>query len=114
MFRAVIFFKTVSPIVPTELVRVICEDAANRPERKQTRSVKRLTPMTTIGKATEKGLEEVAQQVLAPHFHQDGAPGKTVSATTACSTPSGILPLRLCLTSRTFATTVGTSGFAIG
>lgn len=88
----VIFFKTRSPVRPTELVRAICEDAANKPDRKQSRSVKRLTPMTLIGKATEKGLQEVAQQVLAPHFHQDVASGKTVGVTTAFSKALG--PLR--------------------
>ena len=28
--------------------------------------------MTLMGKATEKGLEEVARAVLAPHFHREG------------------------------------------
>lgn len=40
--------------------------------------MKRLTPITLVGKATESGLEEVAQQVLRTHFHE-GAKGKKVN-----------------------------------
>lgn len=66
----IIFFKVQAPPVdPVTFVHKICEDAAASTHRKQSRSVKRLTPMTLIGKATESGLEEVARQVLARHFH---------------------------------------------
>jgi hypothetical protein len=34
--------------------------------------------MTLIGKATEKGLDEVAQKVLAPHFHGENTTTKKV------------------------------------
>ena len=34
--------------------------------------------MTTMGKATEKGLEEVSKAVLAPHFHAEGVAPKKV------------------------------------
>lgn len=61
-----------------DFVHTICKDAAASAHRKQSRSVKRLTPITLVGKATESGLEEVAQQVLRPHFH-DGAKGKKVN-----------------------------------
>ncbi|KAK4913561.1 hypothetical protein LTR28_013754, partial [Elasticomyces elasticus] len=69
--QCVLFFKTRPPIEPVAFVRRICEDAAKDTERKRTRFAKRLTPMTLMGKATEKGIEEVAKQVLAPHFHQE-------------------------------------------
>ncbi|RDI84118.1 hypothetical protein Vi05172_g5957 [Venturia inaequalis] len=69
------FFKVRAPIEPVAFVHTICKDAAASAHRKQSRSVKRLTPITLIGKATESGLEEVAQQVLRPHFHE-GAKGK--------------------------------------
>ncbi|KAF2419754.1 THUMP domain-containing protein [Tothia fuscella] len=72
----VVFFKVTSPIEPTSFVHTICEDAAASTHRKQSRSVKRLTPITLCGKATETGLGEVAQKVLAPHFHQPGVKGK--------------------------------------
>lgn len=74
----VVFFKTSSPVDPVELVHAICKDAVQSSERKQSRFIKKLTPMTLMGKATEKGLEEVAQKVLAPHFHGESNSGKKV------------------------------------
>lgn len=73
------FFKTKAPIEPVEFVRRICEGAMASSERKTGRFVKRLTPMTLMGKAQQKGLEEVAAQVLAPHFHAEGSAGKKAS-----------------------------------
>ncbi|KAF2671790.1 THUMP domain-containing protein [Microthyrium microscopicum] len=64
-----LFFKTSAPIDPVEFVLSFCNDAAAHPDRKQTRHAKRLTPITLFGKASEKGLEELAKKVLAPHFH---------------------------------------------
>lgn len=69
MCITVIFFKVLPPVEPVGFVHQICSDAASSTSRKQSRSVKRLTPMTLMGKATETGLDEVARQVLAPHFH---------------------------------------------
>ena len=34
--------------------------------------MQRLTPMTRMGKATEKGLQDLSKVVLAPNFHQEG------------------------------------------
>ena len=34
--------------------------------------------MTLIGKASEHGLHDIAQRVLAPHFHQGGSSEKKV------------------------------------
>lgn len=70
---AVLFMKTQPPIEPTSFVHSICSDASTASERKRSRWIKRLTPMTLMGKATAKGLEEVAKAVLAPHFHQDSS-----------------------------------------
>ena len=42
--------------------------------------------MTLIGKATEKGLDEVAKSVLAPHFHGSDRVGKKVYASARQST----------------------------
>ncbi|KAF2144613.1 uncharacterized protein K452DRAFT_284936 [Aplosporella prunicola CBS 121167] len=72
----IMFFKTKAPIDPVELVRRICEDAMASTQLKTSRFIKRLTPMTLMGKATEKSLEEVAAQVLAPHFHGEANMGK--------------------------------------
>jgi tRNA acetyltransferase TAN1 len=43
------------------------------------RYVKRLTPITGTEKANAKGLEAIAKQVLAPHFHGTDQPAKKVS-----------------------------------
>ncbi|KAK5013707.1 hypothetical protein LTR39_003519, partial [Cryomyces antarcticus] len=75
----VMFFKTRAPIEPVAFVHRICEDAAQTPDRKRTRLVQRLSPMSLMGKATENGLAEVARQVLAPHFHgPDSAEKKNI------------------------------------
>lgn len=50
----------------------------NKVTSQTTRHVKRLTPMTQMGKATGKSLEEVAKAVLAPVFHQDGVSAQKV------------------------------------
>ncbi len=63
------FFKTRQPVEPVSFVHTICKDAAAS-GLKRTRFVKRLTPMTIMGKATESGLAEVAKMVIAPYFHK--------------------------------------------
>ncbi|KAI5277154.1 Nop-domain-containing protein [Aureobasidium subglaciale] len=69
--QCVIFFKTRAPVEPVSFVRRICEDAAKQNAPKRTRFCNRLSPMSLMGKATEDGLEKVAKEVLAPHFHQE-------------------------------------------
>jgi len=71
------FFRCRAPVEPVSFVHAICEDASIA-DRKRSRHVKRLTPVSFTGKATERGLEEVAQEVLAPHFHQIGSGSKKV------------------------------------
>jgi tRNA acetyltransferase TAN1 len=66
--QCVLFFKTRPPIVPVDFVRRICEDARSDEIKKRVRFVNRLTPMTMIAKATEKGLEDVGKMVLGKHF----------------------------------------------
>jgi len=46
----------------------------------KTRFVNRLTPMTLMGKAVEKSIEELARTVLAKDFHVNGEPAKKVRA----------------------------------
>ncbi|KAF2096797.1 hypothetical protein NA57DRAFT_58684 [Rhizodiscina lignyota] len=70
------FFRTRPPVEPVSFVQAICRDAASSTQRKRSRFVKRLTPITLTGKATEDGLGEVAKQVLAPHFHGPNATAK--------------------------------------
>ncbi|KAI4094150.1 MAG: hypothetical protein LQ344_002404 [Seirophora lacunosa] len=64
--QCVLFFKTRHPVEPVSFVHRICEDASNDKSLKRTRFVKRLTPMTRMGKANEKSLEEVSKLVLGP------------------------------------------------
>lgn len=73
------FFRTRSPIEPVSFVHKICQDISNGAQPKNLRYVKRLTPITATDKATPQGLEAVAREVLAPHFHGADQAGKKVS-----------------------------------
>ncbi|KAI2634496.1 hypothetical protein GGS21DRAFT_518105 [Xylaria nigripes] len=66
----VLFMRTRHPVDPLVLVREICSDAAAAADRSSWRSrfVNKLTPVMLTGKATEKGLDDVAAKVLAGHF----------------------------------------------
>lgn len=68
----VLFFKTRQPVVPVDFVHKICEDAQNGVGHRRSKYLNRLTPMSLMGRATEKGLEEVARAVLAEHFDIKG------------------------------------------
>ena len=71
--QCVLFFKTRPPVEPVSFVHTICKDAAQGATQR-VRFVKRLSPMTMMGKATEDGLARVADVVLRPQFHvgEDG------------------------------------------
>lgn len=73
--QCVLFFKTRAPIEPVEFVHTICKDALEGATKKH-RWVKKLTPMSMMGKATVEGLEKVAKAVLEPVFHAEGTPSK--------------------------------------
>ena len=66
--ECVLFFKTRIPIDPVDFVHRICEEIVSNPDVRKMRYANRLTPVTTVGKATEKGLEEVGRTVLGAHF----------------------------------------------
>lgn len=66
------------PIDPVSFVLSFCKDVASNPGRKRAHAVKRLTPMTLIGKATENGIDELAKKVLDPHFNLEGVDGRKV------------------------------------
>lgn len=88
---AVIFFQTQEPIEPVMFVHRICTDAIESSGLKRSRWVQRLTPMTLMGKATEKGLDEVARAVLGPHFHaQSQSPRKVRPESASFHSQSGI------------------------
>ena len=60
----VLFFKTTPPIEPGSLVSQICADKAAGHVVRGCRFVKRLTPMTRMGRATPHSLDEVCEAVL--------------------------------------------------
>ena len=74
--RCIVFVRTQKPIEPVSFVKQICQEALDDSNGKRTRYIKRMTPMTMMGKATESGLETVAKHVLGPHFHVEGAPSR--------------------------------------
>ncbi|KAI1264543.1 hypothetical protein F5Y18DRAFT_427672 [Xylariaceae sp. FL1019] len=65
-----LFVRTHAPVDPLALAREIVKDAAATTDKSQWRSrfINKLTPVTHTGKATETGLEEVAQKLLPDHF----------------------------------------------
>ena len=88
--RKVLFFKVREPVDPVFFVHRICSDALESARTKTSRWIKRLTPMSRMGKATEKGLEEVSKIVLAPAFHSEDATTLKV-----CLTPRFLIQPRL-------------------
>ena len=73
-FLSVLFFKTRKPVEPVSFVQRICEEAMNSTTPRRTKFVKRLTPMTRMGKVSEKSLDDTAKAVLAPVFHDEATP----------------------------------------
>ncbi|KAF9731487.1 hypothetical protein PMIN06_000406 [Paraphaeosphaeria minitans] len=74
--QCLIFFKTRSPVEPVSFLHKICQDTADGNEPQRCRFVKRLTPLSAIGKIAGNGLKDVATEVLAPHFHGPEQTGK--------------------------------------
>ncbi|KAK2871853.1 hypothetical protein FQN49_002764 [Arthroderma sp. PD_2] len=70
------FVKTDKALNPVDIVHRLCIDAQTHPEQRRSRWVKRLTPVTSMKKILGGGLEELAHDVLKPHFHSGGPPRK--------------------------------------
>ncbi|KAL8869712.1 MAG: hypothetical protein Q9174_004063 [Haloplaca sp. 1 TL-2023] len=70
----VLFFKTRKPVEPVSFVQRICQEAMDLTTPRRTKFVKRLTPMTCMGKTSEKSLDDTAKAVLGPVFHDEGTP----------------------------------------
>ncbi|EFQ98125.1 THUMP domain-containing protein [Nannizzia gypsea CBS 118893] len=90
-----IFVKSSNTLNPVDIVHRLCIDARTHPERKRSRWVKRLTPITSMRKILGGGLEELARDVLKPHFHSGGPPRKyairpTIRNNTDCQRDSVI------------------------
>ncbi|KAI5842508.1 hypothetical protein DFP73DRAFT_479854, partial [Morchella snyderi] len=64
----VVFFRTKEPCVPTEIVHALLSGKV----QSQSMWTHRLTPISRTGKATPEVLEEIAREVLKPHFHEEG------------------------------------------
>ncbi|GAM83253.1 hypothetical protein ANO11243_012390 [Dothideomycetidae sp. 11243] len=75
-----VFFRTSAPVDPVTLVQEVMRNAAKDPTRKRTRCTQRFTPNSVLGYASEEGLDQVAREVLAPHFHTDLVVPKKVNA----------------------------------
>ena len=73
-----LFFKTVHPIDPASFVHTICHDISIGKILRRSKYVRRLTPVSRLGKATSMGLEQVAKAVLADVF--DGKQGLKVGS----------------------------------
>ena len=76
LHTSVSFVKTGEGIDPVSLVHTICKDAHSKSDRKRSRFIKRMTPMTLMRKTMGGGLEHVCQLVLQPHFHAGGSAKK--------------------------------------
>ena len=68
--ECMIFFKTRRPIVPEKFVKRIIEDLSDPNDKlKRTRYIQRLTPITNSCSASMEQMIKLANEVLAPHFH---------------------------------------------
>ncbi|TAQ87357.1 hypothetical protein B7494_g4318 [Chlorociboria aeruginascens] len=76
--QCVLFFKTEPSIDPVDFVHRICEEIVLKPGVRRMRYVNRLTPVTMIAKASEKGLEEVGKKVLGEYFQLAGEASQQV------------------------------------
>ncbi|KAJ5902785.1 THUMP domain protein [Penicillium taxi] len=72
----VTFVRLDKSIEPVELVHRLCTEAQANPEKKSSRYIKRMTPVTEIRKTLSVDLEAFAREILKPHFHSGGPPKK--------------------------------------
>ncbi|PGH18886.1 hypothetical protein AJ80_04304 [Polytolypa hystricis UAMH7299] len=70
------FVKTRKDIDPVEVVHRLCADAQANPGKKRSRWIQRLTPVSLTRKHLGDGVEELAREVLKPHFHTGSPPKK--------------------------------------
>ncbi|KAL1953141.1 hypothetical protein VTO42DRAFT_3555 [Malbranchea cinnamomea] len=71
-----IFIKMHNSLDPVQIVHRLCSDAQANPQNRRCRWIRRLTPITLVQKILGPGLEELAREVLKPHFHSGGPPRK--------------------------------------
>jgi tRNA acetyltransferase TAN1 len=63
-------------IDPVSLVHRLCTEAQAHPDTKNSRWIKRMTPVSTLRKTLSVDLEAFAKEILKPHFHSGGPPKK--------------------------------------
>ena len=95
LHTSVSFVKTGEGIDPVSLVHTICKDAHSKSDRKRSRFIKRMTPMTLMRKTMGGGLEHVCQLVLRPHFHAGGSAKKVSKKRSILPSVSAILSDKL-------------------
>jgi len=72
----IFFIKVDKAVDPVKAVYRLCIEAQSNPEKKRSRWVKRLTPITLVRKVLGRGLEDLSREVLKPYFHAGGLPKK--------------------------------------
>ncbi|KAI9727781.1 MAG: hypothetical protein M1834_007928 [Cirrosporium novae-zelandiae] len=68
----VVFLRLPTTVDPVLLVHTICVDAARNKDQKNSRWIRRMTPVTSTRKVLGSGIEELAALVLPPHFGHGG------------------------------------------
>lgn len=76
----VTFVRMDKSINPVDLVHRLCTEAQANPEKKSSRYIKRMTPVTEVRKTLSVDLEAFAREILKPHFHSGGPPKKVCFA----------------------------------
>lgn len=81
--ECVFFMKTRAPVDPVAFVDRICDEVLGCKDmvERKLRHVNRLTPVATIGKALDRGVERVARDVLAGCLELKSEEGEGVEET---------------------------------
>lgn len=70
------FIRFDKSIDPVQLVHELCVAANANPERKRSRWIQRMIPLSSVKKTLSVEIEEFAREILKPHFHAGGPPRK--------------------------------------
>ncbi|KAJ5683752.1 uncharacterized protein N7477_000097, partial [Penicillium maclennaniae] len=68
----VVFLRLDKSIDPVSLVHRLCSEAQAHPDTKNSRWIKRMTPVSTLRKTLSVDLAAFAKEILKPHFHSGG------------------------------------------
>ncbi|KAK2773710.1 hypothetical protein FQN52_004517 [Onygenales sp. PD_12] len=70
------FIRIDKALDPVQIAHRLCVEARANPDKKRSRWIQRMTPITLTQKVLGGGLEELSREVLKPHFHSGGPPKK--------------------------------------